>query len=36
TIHAHVRDGDLAMARQLLPHERPYPVNEGVLAHLQQ
>ncbi|MEV7982797.1 DUF4291 domain-containing protein, partial [Streptomyces sp. NPDC086519] len=31
TIHAHVRDGDLAMARQLLPHERPYPVNEGVL-----
>ncbi|MEU8583860.1 DUF4291 domain-containing protein [Streptomyces abikoensis] len=25
-IHAHVRDGDLDAARQLLPRERPYPV----------
>lgn len=25
-IRAHVRDGDLDAARQLLPHERPYPV----------
>ncbi|UXY23227.1 DUF4291 domain-containing protein [Streptomyces cynarae] len=36
TIHAHVRDGDLEMARQLLPRERPYPVNDGTLAHLHQ
>lgn len=34
TIHAHVRDGDLNAARQLLPRERPYPVNDGALAHL--
>ncbi|MFB8352450.1 DUF4291 domain-containing protein [Streptomyces niveus] len=26
TIHAHVRDGDLASARRLLPAEHPYPV----------
>ncbi|MFI0912013.1 DUF4291 domain-containing protein [Streptomyces abikoensis] len=25
-VHAHVRDGDLDAARQLLPRERPYPV----------
>lgn len=35
-IHAHVRDGDLDAAQQLLPRERTYPVNEGVLAHLHQ
>ncbi|RVU15565.1 DUF4291 domain-containing protein [Streptomyces antnestii] len=35
-IHAHVQDGDLDAARQLLPRERPYPANEGVLAHLHQ
>lgn len=31
TIHAHVRDGDLETARQLLPGERPYPIDEGLL-----
>ncbi|WP_329403879.1 DUF4291 domain-containing protein [Streptomyces melanogenes] len=31
TIHAHVRDGDLDTARQLLPDERPYPVDERLL-----
>ncbi|MFE7121205.1 DUF4291 family protein, partial [Streptomyces sp. NPDC057654] len=36
TIHAHVREGDLAAAQQLLPRESPYPVNEGALAHLHQ
>ncbi|WP_369215003.1 DUF4291 domain-containing protein [Streptomyces flavofungini] len=35
-VHAHVRDGDLDRARQLLPRESPYPVHEGVLAHLHQ
>ncbi|MFG2791739.1 DUF4291 domain-containing protein [Streptomyces sp. NPDC048419] len=34
TVHAQVRDGDLDAARRLLPEERPYPVNEGGLAHL--
>lgn len=34
TVHARVRDGDLDAARRLLPPERPYPVKEGVLAHL--
>ena len=34
TIHAHVQDGDLETARQLLPRESPYPVAEGDLAHL--
>ncbi|MFH7340388.1 DUF4291 domain-containing protein [Streptomyces hygroscopicus] len=34
TVHARVRDGDLEAARQLLPLERPYPVREGLLAHL--
>jgi hypothetical protein len=33
-IHAHVRDGELDVARQLLPHERPYPVSDEILAHL--
>nr|BFD87375.1 DUF4291 domain-containing protein [Streptomyces sp. Xyl84] len=33
-IHAHVRDGELDVARQLLPHEGPYPVSDEVLAHL--
>lgn len=36
TIHAHVRDGDLDAARRLLPRERPYPVSDGILAHLRQ
>ncbi|MFI8308212.1 DUF4291 domain-containing protein [Streptomyces sp. NPDC085927] len=36
TIHAHVRDRDLDIAQQLLPHERPYPVNYEILAHLYQ
>ncbi|WP_229847927.1 DUF4291 domain-containing protein [Streptomyces melanogenes] len=30
-IHAHVRDGDLDTARRLLPGERPYPADEGLL-----
>lgn len=34
TIHARVRNGDLAAARELLPVERPYPVPEALLAHL--
>jgi hypothetical protein len=34
TIHAHVRDADLDAARQLLPSERPYPVNDELLNHL--
>ncbi|MFD8996200.1 DUF4291 domain-containing protein [Streptomyces abikoensis] len=29
-IHAHVRDGDLDAARQLLPRESPYPLKTGV------
>ena len=33
-IHAHVQDGDLDAARQLLPRERPYVVSEGALTHL--
>ena len=33
-IHALVRDGDLAAARALLPHEPPYPAPASVLAHL--
>ncbi|WP_434092423.1 DUF4291 domain-containing protein [Streptomyces flaveolus] len=33
-IHAHVRDGDSDLARQLLPRERPYPVSDEALAHL--
>ncbi|WP_066947027.1 DUF4291 domain-containing protein [Streptomyces lushanensis] len=36
TIHTHVREGDLGGAQQLLPHERPYPVNDKSLAHLHQ
>ncbi|MEU1404841.1 DUF4291 domain-containing protein [Streptomyces sp. NPDC005728] len=36
TIHAHVRDGDLDAAQQLLPREHPYPVNDGTLTHLHQ
>ncbi|MGW2522346.1 DUF4291 domain-containing protein [Streptomyces sp. NPDC001617] len=36
TIHAHVQDAELDAARQLLPREGPYPVNEGVLTHLHQ
>lgn len=34
-IHAHVRDGDLDDARQLLPPERPCPVHDGFLAQHQ-
>ncbi|WP_435805270.1 DUF4291 domain-containing protein [Streptomyces hirsutus] len=33
-IHQHVREGDLDAARQLLPHEHPYPTQHGSLAHL--
>ncbi len=33
-IHALVRGGDLERAAALLPHEPPYPVREGDLAHL--
>ncbi|MFK4067840.1 DUF4291 domain-containing protein [Streptomyces sp. NPDC029674] len=34
-IHALVRDGnDLAAASRLLPAERPYPVDDDLLAHL--
>jgi hypothetical protein len=34
TIHGHVRDAELDAARQLLPSEQPYPVNDGLLTHL--
>ncbi|MER6787870.1 DUF4291 domain-containing protein [Streptomyces sp. NPDC000658] len=34
TIHDHVRDGDLAAARRLLPAERSYPAPEEGLQHL--
>jgi hypothetical protein len=34
TIHAHVRDGALDAARQLLPEEHPYPADGKLLAHL--
>ncbi|MFI8084537.1 DUF4291 domain-containing protein [Kitasatospora sp. NPDC086009] len=33
-IHAHVRDGALDAARQLLPAERPYPAGDVLTAHL--
>ncbi|MFB7757567.1 DUF4291 domain-containing protein [Streptomyces sp. NPDC056121] len=33
-IHGHVRDGDVETAQQLLPHEPPYPVPDGLLDHL--
>ncbi|WP_405784492.1 DUF4291 domain-containing protein [Streptomyces sp. NBC_01378] len=33
-IHGHVRRGDLETAQQLLPHEPPYPVPDGLLDHL--
>ncbi|MFJ9521620.1 DUF4291 domain-containing protein [Kitasatospora sp. NPDC101801] len=33
-VHALVRSGDLDAAAELLPRERPYPVEESVLAHL--
>lgn len=33
-VHAHVRDGDLETARHLLPVERPYPIDAGLLTHL--
>ncbi|MFE7637289.1 DUF4291 domain-containing protein [Kitasatospora sp. NPDC057518] len=33
-VHAHVRDGELEAARQLLPAERPYPAGDALLAHL--
>nr|WP_312018752.1 DUF4291 domain-containing protein [Streptomyces sp. I05A-00742] len=36
TIHAHLRDSDMDAARQLLPHERPYPVYDKILTHLHQ
>ncbi|MFD4398882.1 DUF4291 family protein [Kitasatospora sp. NPDC058478] len=34
TIQAQVRDGALEAARQLLPAERPYPVDDALLNHL--
>ncbi|WP_328583699.1 DUF4291 domain-containing protein [Streptomyces sp. NBC_00370] len=33
-VHARVRGGDLEGARRLLPVESPYPVDDGLLAHL--
>ncbi|MET8545067.1 DUF4291 domain-containing protein [Kitasatospora sp. NPDC004799] len=33
-IHAHVRNGGLDAARQLLPAERPYPSGDTLLAQL--
>ncbi|MFC9327314.1 DUF4291 domain-containing protein [Kitasatospora sp. NPDC057015] len=33
-VHAHVRDGALDAAQQLLPAERPYPASDTLLAHL--
>ncbi|MDN0200313.1 DUF4291 domain-containing protein [Streptomyces sp. S.PNR 29] len=33
-VHALVRAGELQRAAGLLPEERPYPVDEDVLAHL--
>jgi hypothetical protein len=34
TIHAHVREGALDAAHQLLPAESPYPASDRLLAHL--
>ncbi|MFF1792302.1 DUF4291 domain-containing protein [Kitasatospora sp. NPDC058243] len=34
TIQAQVRDGALEAARQLLPAERPYPMDDALLNHL--
>ncbi|WP_031511390.1 DUF4291 domain-containing protein [Streptomyces megasporus] len=34
TIHAHVRDGAVEVARRLLPAERPYPTTDSLMAHL--
>ncbi|BBC38170.1 uncharacterized protein SGFS_094640 [Streptomyces graminofaciens] len=33
-IHGLVREGDTERAEKLLPEERPYPVDDEVLAHL--
>ncbi|MBH5335577.1 DUF4291 domain-containing protein [Streptomyces pactum] len=33
-VHAKVRAGDLTGAAELLPRETPYPVEDGLLAHL--
>ncbi|WP_370255705.1 DUF4291 domain-containing protein [Streptomyces sp. V4I8] len=33
-IHARVRAGELERAAELLPQERPYPLEDAVLAHL--
>ncbi|WP_232838560.1 DUF4291 domain-containing protein [Streptomyces geranii] len=33
-IHGHVRAGQLDLAAELLPVERPYPLDADVLAHL--
>ena len=33
-IHERVRAGDTEHAEELLPEERPYPVDDEVLAHL--
>ncbi|MFD9001646.1 DUF4291 family protein [Streptomyces sp. NPDC059582] len=34
-VRALVSGGDLDSAARLLPEERPYPVEEGLLVHLQ-
>ncbi|MET8824643.1 DUF4291 domain-containing protein [Streptomyces sp. NPDC004610] len=34
TVHAHIRTGDLATARELLPQERPYPAGGELLSQL--
>lgn len=33
-IHAHVQAGEMDVARQLLPHERPYAVSDEALTHI--
>ncbi len=33
-VHAHVQAEELDAARQLLPHECPYPERDGLLGHL--
>ena len=33
-IRALVKDRDLDVAKRLLPPERPYPAEEGLLTHL--
>ncbi|MGX1477102.1 UNVERIFIED_CONTAM: hypothetical protein RKD50_005910 [Streptomyces canus] len=35
-VHAMVKGGELDSATRLLPEERPYPVEDGLLAHLRE